>query len=54
MVTSVHHKINKKQNPGPVFLFFGEFSQPGEKKGGRLVNPTKGFLRFKKKQIAIS
>jgi hypothetical protein len=26
---------------------FGEFSQPGDKKKG-LVNPTKGFLRFKK------
>jgi len=30
----------------PVFLFSGEFSQPGEKKKGELANPTKGFLRF--------
>jgi hypothetical protein len=49
MVTSVHHKINPKKNPGPVFLIFGEFSQPGEKKKGGLANPTKGFLKFSKK-----
>jgi hypothetical protein len=40
IVTSVHHKINqKKKNPGPVFLFFGEFSQPDDpkkKKGWRI------------------
>jgi hypothetical protein len=30
----------------PVFLFFGEFSQPRDKKKKGLVNPTKGFLRF--------
>ncbi len=30
----------------PLFLFFGEFSQPGEKKKRGLANPTKGFLRF--------
>jgi len=32
----------------PVFFYFGEFSQPGNKKKG-LGNPTKGFLRFFKK-----
>jgi hypothetical protein len=31
---------------------FGEFSQPGDQKKG-LVNPTKEFLRFKKKNRHI-
>ncbi len=34
-------------------FFFGEFLQSGDKKNG-LVNPTNGFLRFKKKIITIS
>jgi hypothetical protein len=29
-------------------FYFGEFSQPGDKKK-RLANITKGFLRFKKR-----
>jgi hypothetical protein len=33
---------------GSVFFFWGEFSQSGDKKKG-LANPTKGFLRFFKK-----
>jgi hypothetical protein len=36
----------------PLFFYFGEFSQPGNKKKG-LANPTKGFLIFFKK-TAIS
>jgi hypothetical protein len=32
-----------------VFVF-GEFLRPGNKKKG-LVNPTKGFLRFKKNKL---
>jgi hypothetical protein len=36
-----------------LIIFFGEFSQLGDKRKG-LTNATKGFLRFKKIIIAIS
>jgi hypothetical protein len=49
MVTSVHHKINPKKKPwSSVFIFWRIFATWRKKKRG-LANPTKGFLRFKKK-----
>jgi len=42
----------KKKNSGPVFLFFGEFSQADDPKKKLLANPTNGFLRFKKEHHA--
>jgi hypothetical protein len=36
-----------------VFFFFGELSQPGDKKKW-LANPIKGFLRFLKTTFARS
>jgi hypothetical protein len=44
------NKMAGESNKGISEIFFknqfGEFSQPGDKKKGGLVNPTKGFLRF--------
>jgi hypothetical protein len=36
-----------------VFLFLGEFSQPGDEKKG-LANPTNEFFEILRKRFAIS
>jgi hypothetical protein len=36
-----------------VFFFFGEFSQPSDRKKG-LANPTKGLFRLKKNRHILT
>ncbi len=36
-----------------ILFYFANFRNPATKKRG-VANPTKGFLRFKEKQFAIS